>query len=171
MKVPSKVVLITDKREKNPYVFPKGFIFTHQRKDHFIEIEGSRAELVTGDYALQGFEGHAAVERKGSWNELATNLMTRDSWRASAAFTRLLALPHSLLALSFPVTSKVSAVRLDFPAYRVYDEFIKFTIARRVNWCCLPTGGSIASAVAAGEFLARWLVSVCYLEIAASENT
>jgi ERCC4-type nuclease len=56
--------IIQDTREKSPLKFPSDISYSRilQKK------------LDTGDYAVEGLENLCAIDRKGSVNELATNL-------------------------------------------------------------------------------------------------
>lgn len=84
--------VLRDKREKHPLCFPKRIEHTdHTGKRKIFNVVEVPRNLKTGDYAIDGFEFAALVERKGSLLELQSNLFGDDKARAAAAFDRLAA--------------------------------------------------------------------------------
>lgn len=88
---PKRLIVLIDKREKLPILFPASLKFWPDRGLHpeIIPIRTKRITMDAGDYALKGFERTCIIERKGSVRELHQNLLTKDWTRCEEAFNRL----------------------------------------------------------------------------------
>ncbi len=90
MSVPQKVCVVRDDREKFPILFPAHVrYFTPDRRPHLIHIVPKVKRLPEGDYLLDEAPAGCIVERKGSIQELYSNLIGQDRMRAVSAFRRL----------------------------------------------------------------------------------
>jgi len=87
-----KLTLLQDKQEKVPLLFPANLTFRLAANCSLsFEVVMRKANLRPwgGDYML--LDGPTVVERKGSVNEVATNLLTADRARQLASFDTLAA--------------------------------------------------------------------------------
>ncbi len=91
-KPPKHVTILVDKQEQFPLLFPGSFIWfpTRNKKPAYrILVDTKVVTLSAGDYALEGFEHTAIVERKGCLSEIVKNIFTRDRARFIRAIVRL----------------------------------------------------------------------------------
>jgi len=108
---PNKVVVLVDDREKKPILFPKTIEWFSERggEGHLIQVVTKKVRLPEGDYALKGYDDVAIIERKGSLEEIAQNMLTGDYARATSAFQRLVE------ACEFPY------LLIDCPINKLFD--------------------------------------------------
>lgn len=103
---PRSVTVEIDDREKYPVLFPPYVRwFDLDGRPHLIRVETTRRRLAVGDYRLASAPEGCVVERKGSLEELAGNLLTRDRRRCLSALLRLVRgcrQPVLLLDFSLP---------------------------------------------------------------------
>jgi hypothetical protein len=77
-RLPQKITVCIDSNEQQPFTFhEKDVGWTLQKK------------LPTGDYTIEGLEEIVCIERKGSVQELAGNLMSTDLKRFEAELVRM----------------------------------------------------------------------------------
>lgn len=86
---PACIPVLVDSREQNPLLFPPYLRWYDGMVAHNTKVVVSTQQLEAGDYAVWGFEDVVAVERKGSLDELAKNLLTADYSRQVRAFKKL----------------------------------------------------------------------------------
>ncbi len=89
--IPKSVELKIDSREKIPLLFPSNILWFSDRSSEgrMIRIRTKVAKLDYGDYLLSNWPDAAAIERKGSLDELNQNLLTGDYSRFMEATRRL----------------------------------------------------------------------------------
>lgn len=134
-----KLIIEIDTREKRPLLFPA---FLRTPKETFI-VETHRVCLPAGDYRLRNYPDVSIVERKGSVEELAKNLLTADSKRQSRAFAKLLAAcSKPYLLIEAPISSIMQKPshpeRLDYEPYFLLHALT--TMIARTNLSVLWTG-------------------------------
>lgn len=91
---PRTLTVLIDSREKKPLCFPAVLRHYPNRgssRAKLIPIRSFRVKLPAGDYALKGHRSCCLLERKGSIEEVASNLLTNDYARFRAALERLAA--------------------------------------------------------------------------------
>lgn len=94
--VPKRLTVLVDSREQKPLLFPKvlklhlGNVLVPVGKDKLVRIpiETRTEKLDAGDYTVAEYPGLVGIERKGSIDELAQNLCTRDRYRFTEALGR-----------------------------------------------------------------------------------
>lgn len=86
-----KVVVEIDCREKHPLLFPTQLIWSRGRGSReMVAVETVGRQLRFGDYRLAQAPNAVVIERKGSLDEIAQNLLTRDHLRFREAWNRLI---------------------------------------------------------------------------------
>lgn len=97
-----KLVIEIDTREKRPLPFPS---FLRTPSETFA-IQTIRVRLPEGDYRLKAYPDVCIIERKGSVEELAKNLLTWDNKRQGRAIAKLIAAcSNPYLLIEAPVSS------------------------------------------------------------------
>ena len=104
-RIPKKVTVLVDDREKYPFPFPINIRYFDERgKPHLVKVLVERTRLTTGDYCLKEDMNGCVIERKGRASEIAGNLLTKDRARAVSAFKRLAdESRYPVLLLDFPL--------------------------------------------------------------------
>lgn len=106
-KLPKKITVCVDNREKYPLLFPGVIKYYRTRggAPDLIPLKIKVVRLDTADYLLEGMEDVCMIERKGAMRELLGNLFTKDFKRAKAVFTRMVeACEHPYILLDFPLS-------------------------------------------------------------------
>lgn len=101
-KFSSDITVLVDNREKKPLLFPKGFDWSpgYGWPCTQIKLKSQSIKMDAGDYSLLGFEDVSIIERKASFRELFTNLLTKDRVRQLKSFEKLdLACRHAYILL------------------------------------------------------------------------
>lgn len=102
-----KIVVEIDDREKNPLLFPEQTVWSPEpcKTRELLQIETKRVTLDAGDYRLADYPESCVIERKGSLDELAQNLLTKDRTRFANAFIRFVkACRHPVLVVEAPAS-------------------------------------------------------------------
>ncbi len=89
---PKRLTVLVDSREKYPLLFPACVVWYPTRSArpfYIVHVDVKVVEMVTGDYALKGYEDTCIIERKGAMTEISANLCSKDYARSHAAFQRL----------------------------------------------------------------------------------
>jgi len=117
IKVPRNFRIAVDSREKRPLLFPAHLrYFDEGGKPHLVRLETVVETLPYGDYCPAGNIKAVAVERKGSAEEIAGNLLTSDRRRALSSLRRLAeGTEQPILLLDFPI-SQLMGVEKGRPA-------------------------------------------------------
>jgi ERCC4-type nuclease len=126
MKIPSKLTVLVDSRERYPLLFPGAIKYYRVRggDPNLIRVATKVEALKTGDYCLKGYDG-CMIERKGSMRELQGNLFTKDYRRSKAAFTRLVeACDHPYILLDFPLSEMFQPTENVLEPERVLDALL-----------------------------------------------
>lgn len=85
------ITVEVDSREQNPLLFPDHVMWCPQPyKPTVVRIKTAKVTLPFGDYRIASHPDCCVVERKGSFDELCTNLLSADRARFNNAFQRLL---------------------------------------------------------------------------------
>jgi ERCC4-type nuclease len=156
----ASVVLLVDSREKRPLIFPAHVKwFDEKRKPHIVRLEVERATLSEGDYALKGHEDLVLVERKGSAQELWSNLLTKDLKRTRAAFRRLVdACKHPVLLMDFRFLDMASKNLK--PEGLLPSAFLREVVRLGVHVMFTGSMRALQTRRQLGGFLASWMLEV-----------
>lgn len=117
-------------------------------------------EIPTGDYYLDGYRHRMIVERKGSFDELATNCFTTTGRRRFLAeCARLLAeTAHPVLLIEGTVPDLISRWRGSDSPWLVVDAFQRLCLEHRISIRYIPVSTPAQRRVA-GEEVAHLLVN------------
>ena len=91
---PIPVTVYQDDREQRPFLFPTRLHATAVHGEKItLRVTIRKTRLVAGDYFFSRTDmaigGRPGIERKGSWDELHQNLLTKDVERFRKALIRL----------------------------------------------------------------------------------
>lgn len=136
--VPRTLTVLVDTREQRPLLFPSSFLYHPSRRAGGavrVLLTWERHTLNAGDYMLKGYGGIVRVERKGSLEELAKNLLSKDFTRSSAAFRKLAhSCAHPIVLLEeSPVVLMRPTPYVENPAL-VMDTWHRLMAERSVHW-------------------------------------
>lgn len=164
---PNDLVILVDKREKNPLVFPSTMLVSTGWTRHLFKVITKPQTLKTGDYAVEGFEDICLVERKGSMEELQSNFFgQRDSWRFRRCLERLRdSTKHPVLLFDIALASAFRATEFSKNPSDVLDAALRACIRYNVTplWLTPPVAAAWASRT--GEFVARMMWACIYEEV------
>ena len=163
MKPPTSITVLVDTREQRPLLFPANIkVWEYGGKPQLVKIKTKRIGLATADYALQGHEATALVERKGSLDELGKNLTSPDRRRQFAEFIRL----RDTTANALIVIDENPVRLLDVTERSNPDMVLTelFSAMNRHDLRLMVVGGTKTTTGRRklGEFVVRWLLSICY---------
>ncbi|KKN23746.1 hypothetical protein LCGC14_0901800 [marine sediment metagenome] len=159
---PNPLPVIMDTREKKPESFP-GILtwnpMTGPGKN--LIIEPVREKLITGDYAVRGFHNLAAVEKKGSIEELYSCVLGKNWSMFTRQLDRLAELPYAMLLLTMPLHTLTCPGPYSPKPDRMMDRFFRMTAVRRLPVYFVPPG---RNPTRTGSWIIRWLLGalVCY---------
>lgn len=156
-------LILVDEREKKPFTFPEHVVCLDPTRDPCaqrgvtVRLRTQKRTLKTGDYAIDG--GTAVVERKGSLDEIAQNLLTQDGRRRFTdcckrlrdTTDRPLLLLEGLVGMPEPRPGKPHPGLAIDALMRILQEYA-------IGLMVLPTG-TAGQRRAAGEWTARWLIT------------
>lgn len=137
MRVPERVTVVADTREKRYMTFPNGMWYERDGKSDYVSITPADATLEWGDYVLRGYEHITACERKGSWSEVFQNTCTRDGKRFHRCVDRLCERTlHPILFLDFPIhpISRVSGP----DAWKAYHRLCRMCYQKKIQILWFP---------------------------------
>jgi ERCC4-type nuclease len=169
-----EITVLVDTRENIPAVFPDTLRVWQRTlttpKPVLYRVHVEKVKLDAGDYALKGREHAVLIERKGSAQELYSNLIGPDRARAFRAFDKLARstrCPILLLDLTLNSvyrwsrsTARTKAAQ-DVKAEQIQDFLLDLCAA----WCIFPLGWTdgeaktIEQRVRLGSFIARTLLA------------
>jgi len=101
-KFSTDIVVLADSREKRPLLFPHSFMWSPAFgwETQKVKLRSKVQKMDAGDYMLEGWESSSIIERKASFRELFTNLLTKDRVRQIKSFKKLdLACEHPYILL------------------------------------------------------------------------
>jgi len=111
-KIPRKLTVQVDTREKCPLLFPSIIEINDPDKTFKkirIPITTQKIKLDIGDYRLAEFPNCCVVERKGSQSEIYKNLFNpKDQIRQAKAFRKLTTAQHPILLLELSPSALLS---------------------------------------------------------------
>lgn len=163
MRVPRKIVVEIDNREKYPLVFPKTVSVRDKKtgKQFRVQVNTEMVKLDAGDYRIKGFENLVGVERKASVRELHNNFLTNDSDRQSRAFKKFEdAYEVCVLLLEcMPSEFCVCTPAVREPE-RVLDVFLNYVRESGYELLVLPKVKSIRQRQSVGLFLLHYMINI-----------
>lgn len=157
----AEYTILVDTREKNPLLFPHTLTvlddtrLPSERRRRVIRLRTVKTAMQTGDYALEDEESRCLVERKGSLQEIAGNLLcATDRPRTIACLDRLRESSDRPVLFLEDRPSRVP----DPDEPLALDALNRALHERSIELLVLPTH-SISSRRRAGEFVARLLLA------------
>ena len=170
--VNSELTIIVDSREKKPLPFPEHLpslrsdLPALSRSSRTYRLKMEKRTLVTGDYALKGYEAGCLIERKGSLAEVAGNCLTADGRRKFvAAMDRLKeACLYPYLLLEGNILESLTPTK-DLPdPWNAIDSLHRILLERNIGLILLPNT-SMSARRAVAEWAARLLVNAALCPI------
>jgi len=168
----NELTILVDSREKKPLPFPEHLpslrsdlpALSRSSRTHRIKTE--KVTLVTGDYALKGYEVACLIERKGSLAEVAGNCLTADGRRKfTAAMDRLKeACFYPYLLLEGNLLDTMNPTK-DLPdPWNAIDALHRILLERNIGLILLPNT-SMSARRAVAEWAVRLLVNAALCPI------
>lgn len=162
----NELTILVDSREKKPLPFPEHLpslrsdLPALSRSSRTFRLKLEKTTLVTGDYALKGYEAACLIERKGSLAEVAGNCLTADGRRKfTAAMDRLKEAcfyPYLLLEGNLLETMTPSK---DLPdPWNAVDALHRILLERNIGLILLPNP-TMNARRAVAEWAVRLLVN------------
>jgi len=170
--VQNELTILVDSREKKPLPFPEHLpslrsdVPALSRSSRTFRLKTEKRTLVTGDYALKGYEVACLIERKGSLAEVAGNCLTADGRRKfTAAMDRLKdACFYPYLLLEGNLLDTLNPTK-DLPdPWNAIDSLHRILLERKVGLILLPNT-SMSARRAVAEWAARLLVNAALCPI------
>jgi hypothetical protein len=161
--VKREYTILVDEREKKPFTFPEHIVCMDPTREPWaqqgvtVRLRTQKRTMKTGDYRIDGQP--AVVERKGSIDEIAQNLLTPDGRRRFADCCRRLRddTPRPALLLEGLVGMPVAKAGKPHPGIAI-DALMRILQEHGIHLMVLPTG-TPGQRRAAGEWAARWLIT------------
>lgn len=160
-----RLTVIQDTREQTPLRMPANVRLWQGREPVVAKVNVEEKLLVGGDYAIKGWEALARVERKGSLEELWTNLFDKtDSHRFQRSLDKMQTNSrHSALFLDFPV--QYDTLINGEPAEEVIQRVFEISASRSLPVLWVPPGRTPKTVTNSGDVLVRWLFGTCFVAI------
>ena len=159
----SHVTVLIDSREKKPLTFPAHLVVLDRKalptsgRSRTLTVRTQSQTLKTGDYRLVG--GQSAIERKGSFEEIAGNCLTLDGRRRFTDCCKRLVGECRTACLLFEGSIGTFDVRAGLPHPGVAtDALLDIIGEHRLPLMLLPLS-TTGQRRAAGEWALRWLLS------------
>ena len=158
-------VVLVDQRENTPLLFP-AYLPTlrdtgvpSKRNATTVRLATKTKTLAAGDYALEGYEDVALVERKGSLREIFANVLSEDRTRFVKALDRLASsCRYPLLLLEGDPFQIMQPTKWqECPGYAI-DGLFRLLVERRISWCIVSTN-TLTRRRAVGELVVRHLLA------------
>jgi len=159
----SHVDLIIDSREKKPLTFPAHLVVLDRSRlptagrSRTLTVRTQTQTLKTGDYRLVG--GSSAIERKGSFEEIAGNCLTVDGYRRFTDCCKRLRDECRTACLLFEGQVGAFEVRAGLPHPGVAADALLDIIGVFGLPLILMPLSTTGQRRAAGEWALRWLIS------------
>ena len=158
-----EVTVLIDNREKKPLSFPTHLVVLDRKalptsgKSRTVVVRTQPQTLKTGDYRLVG--GTSAIERKGSFSEIANNCLTTDGRRRFLECCRRLRDECRTACILFEGQVGAFEVQAGLPHPGVAaDSLLDIMGEYGLPLMLLPLS-TIGQRRAAGEWSLRWLLS------------
>ncbi len=160
----TEYTILYDSREKKPLLFPNHLVMLDPRYPAdrqvmvTVKLNAVRQQLKTGDYALQGYESLAVIERKGSLKELAHNCFVGPRRKNFVAeLERLRPYRRRILLLEGTLTALLG----DPEGLGGADAMLRLIREYGIEFMLIPSGGfgSVTQRTAGGEWVARLLIN------------
>ena len=164
-----RFVIVRDNREKKPLIFPRSLVTLVRPKPLTFttvllglrkeRLDKYHADMKKGDYYLEGFPHCTVIERKGSIDEVTTNVFTthrRKLFIEELAYLRDRCADPILLfegSTQTVITQGFSKT----PAGVAFDGLLDLLHEYKMRWFLLPSD-SKGSRLATGEVAARLLL-------------
>lgn len=167
MKTPKELTVLIDRREKRPLLFPPGFWWVQPGNGtHYIRIQTKIKTLPTGDYVLDKYESISALERKGSWSEIHTNVNTKDMRRFNRCLDRLIeSVLYPWILLDFPIVQGKRVSGIDrTQEWNAHDKLTRMCMQKNIPifwWPCKTQNIRIETGTAVVRRL--WTITYEYL--------
>ena len=164
---PRTLTVLVDDREKNPLRFPATLKWWDGSRSHVLGVRTLRRRMITGDYALQGYEESCLIERKGRLEELYTNFCTvKDASRMHRCLGRLVeACRHPVLLLDIPVANALTATQYAPYPPRLWDTMFRRLLRDKISVLWVPQGRSPQSAARSGELVLRYIWAAAWNDL------
>jgi hypothetical protein len=159
----SHVTVLIDSREKKPLTFPAHLVVLDRSKpptagrSRTLTVRTQSQTIKTGDYRLVG--GSSAIERKGSFEEIAGNCMTMDGRRRFLDCCKRLVGECRTACLLFEGAIGGFDVRAGLPHPGVATDALLDIIGEHGLPLMLLPLSTTGQRRAAGEWALRWLLS------------
>ena len=159
----SHVTVLIDSREKKPLTFPAHLVVLDRTrlptagKSRTVTVRTQSETMKTGDYRLVG--GKSAIERKGSFEEIAGNCLTADGRRRFHECCRRLRDECQTACLLFEGAIGGFEVRAGLPHPGVATDALLDIIGEHGLPLMLLPLSTTGQRRAAGEWALRWLLS------------
>ena len=157
------VTVLIDAREKKPLTFPAHMVVLDRKalptagKSRTVTVRTQSETMKTGDYRLVG--GKSAIERKGSFEEIANNCLTTDGRRRFMDCCRRLRDECHTACLLFEGAIGGFEVRAGLPHPGVATDALLDIIGEHGLPLMLLPLSTVGQRRAAGEWALRWLLS------------
>lgn len=164
MKLPNKLTVIVDTREKNPLLFPDTLRWAdHRGHSKLFQIVKEDRTLKTGDYTVEDGDGiyeirelGSSFERKGSPPEICQNVGRQDGPRFQRCLNRLAKVRHPYLLLDFGVKE------FRKPAYVQDPDLAMDRLCRALHLRGIQLMWVAAKTAADRRELGAWIVRVAW---------
>jgi len=159
----SQVTVLIDSREKKPLTFPAHLVVLDRARlptagrSRTVTVRTQSETMKTGDYRLVG--GKAAIERKGSFEEIASNCLTADGRRRFIECCKRLRSEVQSACLLFEGAIGGFEVRAGLPHPGVATDALLDIIGEHGLPLMLLPLSTTGQRRAAGEWALRWLLS------------
>jgi hypothetical protein len=158
----SLYTIVVDTREQRPLIFPPylpTLVDAIQRTHTSVRLKTLPKKMETADYYVLGFPEAVVIERKGSLDEIAKNVLTsRGRKNLSAEFQRLkdqCRWPYVLFEGSAAVLARPT--KRNPSPHLAIDGLLDLLLAYNVPMLLLPSG-SDTQRMRVGEYAARLLI-------------
>lgn len=135
-----------DDHEKKAYrlVFPEVIAWWDGERKHSIKVETRYPDhLVTGDYAIEGFERVTLLETKRSMRELFNNYFTNDHRRSNNAISRLaIECEYPYLCLDFTILEAMAPSHYVKDPQKVLDTMYQDVAGKGIRLVWMSCGSS-----------------------------
>jgi hypothetical protein len=159
----SQITVLIDSREKKPLAFPAHLVVLDRARlptagrSRTVTVRTQSETMKTGDYRLVG--GKSAIERKGSFEEIAGNCLTPDGRRRFLECCRRLRDECRTACILFEGAVGAFEVRAGLPHPGVAtDALLDIMGEYQLPLMLLPLS-TTGQRRAAGEWALRWLLS------------
>lgn len=154
------LIICVDSREKKPLTLPSELMVdTGLVRPSLVQVRSVVSRMETADYAIQGLERLALIERKGSLREIAGNVLTKDVKRFTDELVRLRDHCRYPMLMAEGTLSEYLTPTKDVPfPGPTLDRLLRMLRQHEVHFLLLPAS-TISTRRAVGELLVRQLIA------------